>query len=138
MRPVQADRDAAAADDDARAVACLRSLGWEPLQVRDGAGGVVMRTLAMILNEVAQAVREGVAGADDIDRAMELGTNYPRGPFAWLRALGIGPVWSTLCALMEEFAEDRYRPSPWLRQQWLAGSIERRNDAKEEDACGTL
>ncbi len=118
-RPLQAnDRDV-----DEQSQQALLALGFRPVVVRDGAGGVVMRVLSMVLNDAVEALREGIAGADDLDRAMRLGTSYPRGPVAWLRELGAGSVWQTLQACWRELGDDRYRPSPLLRQWWLAGSV---------------
>jgi 3-hydroxybutyryl-CoA dehydrogenase len=41
-----------------------------------------------IIDEARIAVRERVASAQDVDEAMCLGTNYPRGPIAWEREVG--------------------------------------------------
>ncbi|WDL95568.1 3-hydroxyacyl-CoA dehydrogenase NAD-binding domain-containing protein [Alicyclobacillus sp. ALC3] len=118
-RPLQA-KDG---DVDEQSAQALLALGFSPVVVRDGAGGVVMRVLSMVLNEAIEALREGIASAADLDRAMCLGTSYPRGPVAWLRELGAGSVWQTLQACWRELGDDRYRPSPLLRQWWLAGDI---------------
>lgn len=118
-RPLQAGDKAF----DRRAQAALTALCWDPVEVRDGAGGVVMRVLAMVLNEATEALREGIANAADLDTAMRLGTSYPLGPVAWLRTLGVASVWNTMNACWRELGDDRYRPSPLLRQWWLAGAI---------------
>ncbi|QLQ05690.1 MAG: hypothetical protein HZY76_06125 [Anaerolineae bacterium] len=60
------------------------------------ATAVQRRILACIINEAYYALGEGVATADDIDTAMRLGTNYPRGPLAWGEALGLEVVRDTL------------------------------------------
>jgi 3-hydroxybutyryl-CoA dehydrogenase len=121
--PFQAQTSDAEEDErwNRRTEALALSLGCVPRQVRDGAGGVVMRILAMLFNEAAEVMREGVATAEDIDTGMKLGTNYPRGPVEWMDDLGIPVVWNTLCALSREFGDDRYRPSPLLRQMVTAG-----------------
>ena len=51
-----------------------------------------MRTVAMLANEAAEAVAQGVAAPDAIDVAMRMGVNYPRGPLAWADALGAANV----------------------------------------------
>jgi 3-hydroxybutyryl-CoA dehydrogenase len=53
------------------------------------AQAIVLRTVGMIVNEAALALGDGVASATDIDLAMKLGTNYPKGPLAW--GMEIGP-----------------------------------------------
>ena len=49
---------------------------------------VLDRLLAQLVNEACFAAGEGVAGPDDIDAAMRLGLNHPRGPFEWAREIG--------------------------------------------------
>ena len=58
----------------------------------DVAGLVVMRTVAMLGNEAADAVTQGIASARDVDLAMRNGVNYPRGPLAWADAIGLAHV----------------------------------------------
>lgn len=75
---------------------------------------VVARVLAAIINEAALALDEGVATAEDIDIAMRLGTNYPRGPLAWAEQIGRHTTAALLRALDERAADGRFRPADWL------------------------
>lgn len=105
-----------------QAAAWLTALGFMPLRLADAPGLVVTRTLAMLINEAADAVQQGVcteAGADD---AMKLGLNYPAGPFEWLSQWGAPQVVTVLEALDAHYRGDRYRVSPWLRQRAAHGS----------------
>jgi len=100
------------------------TLGWTLVPMRDGAGGLTQRVIVMILNEAAEVIREGTASVADVDMGMKLGANYPYGPVEWMDALGLHSVLATLEALHREFGEDRYRPSPLLRQLiWSGRSI---------------
>jgi len=72
------------ADWQAQAPAWLAALGYAPLPVADTPGLVVARTVAMLINEAADAVQQGVCTANSADAAMKLGVNYPAGPFEWL------------------------------------------------------
>ncbi|WP_245735959.1 3-hydroxyacyl-CoA dehydrogenase NAD-binding domain-containing protein [Pedococcus cremeus] len=74
----------------------------------------VARTLAMLVNEAVDLVHRGEAGADDVDTAMTLGTNYPKGPIAWGREIGYAVVADQLAALDRAFPGGRYRPSSAL------------------------
>lgn len=84
--------------------------------VEDRLGLVSARVLAMVMNEAAFALMEGVASPADIDTAMKLGTNYPQGPLAWADRIGPDVVLALLEALWQEYREERYRPCVLLRQ----------------------
>jgi 3-hydroxybutyryl-CoA dehydrogenase len=105
----------------AAVVALAQALGKEPIIVGDGAGLVGPRIVALIVNEAVQALMEGVASAADIDAAVKLGANYPRGPLEWGDAIGLDTVYAIIKGLQEEHGEDRYRPSPLLRKMVMAG-----------------
>jgi 3-hydroxybutyryl-CoA dehydrogenase len=98
------------------APAWLHALGFQPIEVGDTPGLVVARTLAMIVNEAADAVQQGVCSPDGADAAMKLGVNYPAGPFEWLARLGPARVISVLENLDRCYRGERYRISPWLRR----------------------
>jgi 3-hydroxybutyryl-CoA dehydrogenase len=72
---------------------------------------VFTRILAAIINEAGLAFDEGVASSDDIDTAMKLGTNYPKGPLAWADEIGHRTVRGTLRALNESVSDKRYEPA---------------------------
>lgn len=74
------------------------------------------RILAMLINEAADALFWNIASAEDIDHAMTLGVNYPKGLLAWADELGIDWCVTKMDELYETFREDRYRCSPMLRQ----------------------
>ena len=103
--------DAAAAE----AEAWFRSLGKHVEWVADAPGLVLGRILAQLVNEAHFALGAGVASAADIDTAMRLGFNHPRGPFEWCEAIGAGRVLAILDGLHRELGEERYRAAPALR-----------------------
>ena len=74
----------------------------------------VARTLAMLVNEGVDLVHRGEATAEDVDTAMRLGTNYPKGPFEWLAEIGAGTVRAQLEELDAAYPGGRYRPSEAL------------------------
>jgi 3-hydroxybutyryl-CoA dehydrogenase len=82
----------------------------------DVPGLAVTRTVAMLVNEAADAVQQGIASADDVDAAMQKGVNYPIGPMAWGRQTGFGHITTVLRHLAQTYGEDRYRTSPWLQR----------------------
>lgn len=99
----------------------FQALGKTVSVVDDVPGLAVLRTVAMLANEAAEAVLLGVASSADIDRAMIHGVNYPKGPLAWADTIGPAHILAVLEALYETYGDDRYRPSSWLRRR-VAGA----------------
>jgi len=88
-------------------------------RVRELVGGPVetdpvARTIARLVNEGVDLVRRGEACAEDVDTAMKLGTNYPKGPHEWLAEIGSATIVEQLRALDAAFPGGRYRVSPAL------------------------
>ncbi len=76
---------------------------------------VFERVVSQLVNEGCFAVDEGVASPGDIDSAMRVGLNHPRGPFEWMDELGAERVEATLDAL-HAGNDERYRAAPLLRR----------------------
>ena len=95
----------------------LRLLGFNPQLIADTPGLVVARTIAMLINEAADAVQQGVCSETDADTAMKLGVNYPAGPFEWLADWNVNAVVELLDRLDDYYRGERYRVSPWLRNR---------------------
>jgi 3-hydroxybutyryl-CoA dehydrogenase len=80
----------------------------------DPAAAVILpRLLAQIANEAAFALEEGIGSPDDMDTAMRLGFNWPRGPLELTELIGAGRAASLLEELREHHG-DAYRPAPRL------------------------
>jgi 3-hydroxybutyryl-CoA dehydrogenase len=82
--------------------------------VPDIPGFISTRIVSLIINEAFLALEEGVSGREEIDTAMKLGTNYPKGPFEWFAAVGPQRV----ATLLQQLAatHQRYTPAPLLLQ----------------------
>jgi 3-hydroxybutyryl-CoA dehydrogenase len=93
----------------------LTRLGLTPRPVADLPGLVVARTIAMLVNEAADAVQQGVCSEEGADAAMKLGVNYPAGPFEWLAFWGAGSVVALLDRLDQHYRGERYRVSSYLQ-----------------------
>jgi 3-hydroxybutyryl-CoA dehydrogenase len=111
------------ASEQARTDACalLQKTGLAVSQIADRPGLVVMRTVATLINEAADAALHGVASIGDIDLAMKAGLNYPEGPLRWSDNLGFSLVHTVLTHLQQSYGEERYRPALLLRQNRFAG-----------------
>lgn len=107
------------------AVAWGKKLGKEVVVVNDAPGFAVNRITSPMLNEAFFALGEGIATAEDIDRAVVFGMNHPIGPLALGDLVGL----DTLLHVMETFhAEmgDKYRPAPLLVKLVRAGRFGRK------------
>jgi 3-hydroxybutyryl-CoA dehydrogenase len=127
LDPAQAPRIALAAADTCppegvqAATALFQAAGFAVSRLDDLPGLAVMRTVAMLANEAADAVHQRVCDAAAADLAMRLGANYPRGPLAWADAIGPHQVLDVLDHLARAYGEDRYRASLLLRRRAAAG-----------------
>lgn len=101
----------------------IQQLNKEVEIVQDEVGLVFPRILSLIINEATFALMEGTASAEDIDSAMQNGTNYPFGPLAWADNIGIDDVLAVLSGLQRELGEERYRPAPLIRKMLYAGYL---------------
>lgn len=104
-----------------RALEVLETLGLRAEIAGDAPGFVFARTLACLVNEAARALADGIASPTDIDNAMKLGVNYPKGLFEWADEFGIELIYDILRGLCEHYEEDRYRPAPLLKNMLAAG-----------------
>ena len=111
--------DQCSASSTAVVAGLLRFAGFSVSRIDDVPGLVVMRTVAMLANEAADAVNQGVCDAAAADLAMRKGVNYPRGPLEWADAIGLSAVMTVLDHLASAYGEDRYRCSPLIRRKVL-------------------
>jgi 3-hydroxybutyryl-CoA dehydrogenase len=108
-------------DACAAAVAVLAAAGIAVSRLDDVAGLAVMRTVAALANEAADAVAQRVASPGAIDLAMKQGVNYPHGPLAWGDAIGAATVRDVIANLASHYGEDRYRVSPLVARRAATG-----------------
>ena len=80
----------------------------------DTTGFTSARIIAMIINEAYLAKEEHVSTEDEIDIAMKLGTNYPKGPFEWAKEIGLKNVYELLYELST--IDARYKPAASIKK----------------------
>lgn len=102
------------------AIGLLQAAGFEVAPIQDAPGMVVMRTVAMLINEAADTVHQGVCSAPDLDLAMRLGVNYPLGPLDWCDRIGARVIGTVLTHLRGSDGE-RYRPCVALQSAIHSG-----------------
>ncbi len=103
------------------AVAAL-SAGNAPVTViNDSPGFVIQRLLCMIVNIGTRIAELRIAAPADIDTAVELGLNYPKGPLALGDSLGVARVLAVLDGMHAVTLDPKYRASTWLRRRARLG-----------------
>lgn len=106
----------------AAATGLLQCAGFAVSVLDDVPGLAVARTVAMLANEAADAIHQGVCSIADLELAMCKGVGYPRGPLQWADSIGVAQVLQILDHLAQWYGEDRYRASPLLRRKALTTS----------------
>ncbi len=103
-----------------------RRMGKEVVVMRESPGFVTGRIDAMIGNEAFYMLQEGIASAEDIDKALKLGLNHPMGPFELADLVGLD-VRLNLLEYLHKTLGEKYRPCPLLAQYVKAGRTGRKS-----------
>lgn len=98
----------------------------EPVEVNEAPGFVVNRILVPMINEAVGILSEGIASAEDIDKAMMLGANHPMGPLALGDLIGLDVCLAIMDILYKETGDSKYRANPLLRKYVRAGWLGRK------------
>jgi 3-hydroxybutyryl-CoA dehydrogenase len=104
------------------ALAFSKALGKTAIVVRDFPGFATSRLGVAIGAEAIRMLEQGVASAEDIDRAMELGYRHPMGPLKLTDLVGLDVRLAILEHLHREVGE-QFRPPALLRQMVRAGKL---------------
>jgi 3-hydroxybutyryl-CoA dehydrogenase len=102
-----------------------RRMGKEVVVIRESPGFITSRINAMIGNEAFYMLQEGIASAEDIDKALKLGLNHPMGPFELVDLVGLDTRLHILEYLHKSLGE-KFRPAPLLVQHVKAGRLGRK------------
>jgi 3-hydroxybutyryl-CoA dehydrogenase len=110
---------------DATVAACCevgRRMGKEVVVVRESPGFITSRVNATIGNEAFYMLQEGIASAEDIDKALKLGLNHPMGPFELVDLVGLD-VRLRILEYLHKTLGEKYRPCPLLAEYVAAGRL---------------
>ncbi|TQR18068.1 3-hydroxyacyl-CoA dehydrogenase [Psychrobacillus soli] len=123
MKLVEIIRGLDTSDDTVAVIkAVTEQLQKESVEVNEFPGFVTSRMNVLIGNEAMNMLMEGVASAEDIDKAIKLGLNHPMGPFEMGDLVGLDTRLRTLEYLYKTLGE-KYRPSPLLVKYVKAGRL---------------
>ncbi|MER1989553.1 3-hydroxyacyl-CoA dehydrogenase family protein [Solibacillus isronensis] len=98
----------------------------EVVEVNEFPGFVTSRMNCLIGNEAMNMLMEGVASAEDIDKALKLGLNHPMGPLELADLVGLDSRLRNMQYLYETLGE-KYRPCPLLTKYVKAGKLGRKS-----------
>ncbi|WPZ34217.1 3-hydroxyacyl-CoA dehydrogenase [Thalassobaculum sp. OXR-137] len=101
--------------------AAFAKAGIAPTVIQDSPGFILQRMRAMIANLGCEMAQIALATPSDIDTAMKLGLNYPKGPLEIAEEMGVKRTYEILSAIHDATQDPRYRPSLWLRRRALLG-----------------
>jgi 3-hydroxybutyryl-CoA dehydrogenase len=107
----------------ARAVAFARALGKEPIVVQDSPGFASSRLGLALGLEAMRMLERGVASAEDIDKAMELGYNHPMGPLKLTDLVGLDVRLAIAEYLHQALEEPQFEPPQILRDKVAKGEL---------------
>jgi 3-hydroxybutyryl-CoA dehydrogenase len=115
-------------DDDtlAAVVEVGKRMGKEIVVLKEAPGFIAGRLDAMIGNEAFYMLQEGIASAEDIDKAVKLGLDHPMGPFELVDLVGLDTRLHVLESLHQALGE-KFRPCPLLVQYVKAGRLGRKS-----------
>jgi len=102
------------------------AIGKDPVEVAEAPGFVVNRILIPMINEAVGIYAEGIASAEDIDKAMMLGANHPMGPLALGDLIGLDVCLAIMDVLYNETGDTKYRAHSLLRKYVRAGWLGRK------------
>ena len=100
-------------------------MGKEIVVIKESPGFITSRINAMIGNEAFYMLGEGIASAEDIDKALKLGLNHPMGPFELVDLVGLDTRLHILDYLHRTLGE-KYKPAPLLVEYVRAGRLGRK------------
>jgi 3-hydroxybutyryl-CoA dehydrogenase len=120
---VRGERTSNETTDAVRAVA--EKMGKTPIIVRDSPGFATSRLGVAIGLEAIRMLEEGVASAEDIDRAMELGYNHPMGPLRLTDLVGLD-VRLGIAEYLAATLGPRFEPPQLLRDLVAQGKLGRK------------
>ncbi len=131
MKLVEVVRGYETSDETVEQLKALsKKLNKEVVEVKkDSPGFIVNRVMIPQFIEAIRLLEEGVASAEDIDKAIKYGLNYPMGPFELQDYAGVDIGYYVMEYFQQEFNDARFAPPLLLKQMMRAGRYGRKTGA---------
>ncbi len=94
----------------------VKLINRDVIPVEESAGLISVRLYVTLLNEACQALMEGVAKMEDIDKTMVIGLGMRFGPFHMADIIGLNKVIKWMDNLFEEFGDSKYKAAPIIKR----------------------
>jgi len=107
-------------------VAYGKSVGKETVVCKDAPGFIVNQLYLPYTLVALRQWERGLATKEDIDKAMQLGLNYPMGPFTLMDFVELDIHYNACMAIYEETKDPAYFPPPVLKKMIQAGHLGRK------------
>lgn len=112
----------------AAGIAFARQVGKEPVEVRvDVAGFIANRVAVPSMIEAIHLLEQGVASAEEIDRALRLGYGWKMGPLETADMTGLDVIHDVLVAIRQDTGDPRFEPPRLLKRLVAAGHLGRKS-----------
>lgn len=131
MRLVEVVRGFETSDETVATLKALsEQLKKEVVEVKkDTPGFIVNRVMVPQFIEAIRLLEEGVASAEDIDKAVKFGLNYPMGPFELQDYAGVDIGYYVMEYFSNEFNDSRFAPPLLMKQMMRAGRLGKKSGA---------
>jgi 3-hydroxybutyryl-CoA dehydrogenase len=107
----------------AAALSVAKRLGKDPIVVRDAPGFATSRLGVLLGLEAIRMLEQGVASAEDIDKAMTQGYRHPMGPLRLTDLVGLDVRLAIAEHLHRELSSEAFRPPELLRRMVTEGNL---------------
>jgi 3-hydroxybutyryl-CoA dehydrogenase len=101
----------------------VRRIGKDPVIVKDSPGFATSRLGVLLGLEAMRMFEEGVASAEDIDKALELGYRHPMGPLKLTDLVGLDVRLDIARYLHEKLGAEHFRPPRVLEDMVAQGKL---------------
>src|SRR5499427_3050551 len=98
-------------------------MGKDPIVVKDAPGFATSRLGVALGLEAMRMLEQGVASAEDIDKAMVLGYNHPMGPLRLTDLVGLDIRLNIADYLCEKLESEVFRAPEILRRKVAEGKL---------------